>query len=311
MTRESSVNRAASPRWIFLFLAGNLLVHLFVWYVWNAAGQVVSLQGTSDSTNALSITCMAGFDFWLCLAVLRSFPKGSPMRSTWLLMSAAAAAATLAGLAGQFFGSDWLLNPLTWTGRPSSTLMELIRLSAFIAGGPLRLAILAVAILPLLRTLRRFGFHGRPTSVEWTVPAIFCLFTICRFVETDAGLLTGQSLRFEDGVSLAGLPILCVLSFEAMILRKSIGRMGSGLIPKMWRALVYAILVSGAGEIVLWAIPHFWQAPPSVLATLVRLPIAAAFALVPACALSAQRRAGNSAGHQPEDVATGVPALAR
>jgi len=312
MTRESGFDRIQfAPRWVFLFLGGNLLVHLFLLYVWNAAGQVVSIQGTTDSTNAFSVTIMAGLALWLHFVVIRSFPSGSPLRSTWCWLTVAAAAATAAGLFGQFLGSDWLLNPLTWTARPRTGLIGQIRLTALIAGGPLRLIVLAAAMRPLLRTLRRFHFQARPNAIEWIVPGIFCLFTAGRLVETGSGWLGSHPVRTEDCVALAGLPVLCLLFFQGVLLRKSLSRMGTGLIARGWIALECAILASGAGEIILWVIPHFWPAPPAAISTLIHLPITAAFALVPALTLAAQHRAMQSAAQHPENLPTGIPALAR
>ena len=93
MTRETSLDGFESaPRWIVMFLGAYVTVNLFVLYVWNAAGQVFSVQGTSDSTSALSVTAMAAVELWLCLVVLRSFPPGAPLRSTWMLLTLAAAA---------------------------------------------------------------------------------------------------------------------------------------------------------------------------------------------------------------------------
>ena len=95
MTRKSSLDGLESaPRWILMFLGAYVTVSLFVFYLWNAAGQVFSIQGTSDSTSALSVTGMAAVDLWLCVVVLRSFPAGTPLRSTWMLLTLAAAART-------------------------------------------------------------------------------------------------------------------------------------------------------------------------------------------------------------------------
>jgi hypothetical protein len=297
MARKSSFEGIESaPRWILLFLGASLLVHLFVLYLWNAAGQIFSIQGSSDSTGALSVTGMAAVNLWLCLLVLRTFPAGAPLRATWMLMTAAAAAATVAGLLAQLLGTE--VSPI-----------EQVRIATLVAGGPLRLALLSAALLTVLRTLRKFGFWVRPTAADWAVSAIVGLFAVCRFVEAAAA---NHPLSFEDGASLAELPILCVLSLEAMLLRQAVGRMGSGLIARVWMALVGGVLLTVAGEFALWVIPHFEHAlPHAMFATLIRLPIAAAFALVPACQLAAQRCAVQPPAAQPEDLPSGVPALAR
>jgi hypothetical protein len=292
MKREINLGGIESaPRWIYTFLGGYLLVHLFVLYVWNAAGQVFSIQGTSDGASALSVNALAGVDLWLCLVVSRSFPAGAPLRSTWLLITLAAGARLASGVLAQ---------------------IEPIRHAALIAGGPFRLALLAAAILGVLRILREFGFPARPRATDWAMCGIVCLFTLCRFAVAGAASLAGRPIGVEDWISLAGLPILCVLFLEAMLLRQAVLRMGNGLATRGWFALVCGILLTGAGEVALWVIPRDSQTLPlGLFGALIRLPIAAVFALVPAYQVAAQRRPIRPAGSQPDDLATGVPALAR
>jgi hypothetical protein len=313
MTRKSKwEGMESAPQWIFLFLGAYSIVHLLVLYLWHAAGLVFPMQGSSDSTSALSVTAMAAVGLWLCLAVLRSFPAGSPLRPAWMLITLAAEAQAVSGVVAHLLGSNWLLNPLVWAGPARFGLIEHIRHTASIAGGPVRLAVLVAALLALLRALRKFGFWVRPTATDWAMCGVVCLFTLCRFAEAGAAALAGRRIGLEEWISLAGLPILCVLFLEAMLLRRSILHMGNGLIAKGFLALVYGILLTAAGEAVLWAIPHYSQMPPlAMVGTLMQLLIAAAFALVPAYQVAAQRRAIDPPASQPEDLATGVPALAR
>jgi hypothetical protein len=312
MTRKTTLDGLESaPRWIVLFLSAYVTVNLFVLYLWNAAGQVFSVQGTSDSTSALSVTGMAAVDLWLCLMVLRSFPAGAPLRSTWMLLTFAAAARAASGVLTEFLGTNWLLNPLVWSAQPKSGLIDQIRHSASIAGGPVRLALLAAAMLAALRILRKFGFWVRPTVGDWAVSGVVCMVTLARFGEACAASLAGRPIGQESWISLAGLPILCVLSLEAMLLRRSVARMGNGLIARCWIALGYGILLTVAGEVALWVLPHYSQTLPlAVFRTLMPLTIGSVFALVPAYQLVAQRRAIRPAGSPPEDLSEGVPELA-
>jgi hypothetical protein len=313
MTRKTSLDGLESaPRWILTFLGAYATVTLLVLYLWNAAGQVFSIQETSDSTSALSATGMAAVNLWLCLVVLRSFPAGSPLRSTWMLLSFAAAAQAASGVLTDFLGTSWLLNPLVWSEQPRSGLIGQIRQAALIAGGPIRLALLAAAMLAVLRVLRKYGFPVRAAATDWAVSGIVCMFAFSRLGEACAAAIAGRQIGQADWVSLAGLPILCVLSMEAMLLRRSVARMGKGLIARGWVVLGYGILLTVTGEVVLWVLPHFSQTLPlAMVSALMPLTIGSAFALVPAYQLVAQRRAMRPAGSQPEDLSAGVPELAR
>ena len=313
MTRKTSLDGLESaPRWILMFLGAYVTVSLFVLYLWNAADQVYSMQGTSDSTSALSVTGMAAVNLWLCLVVWRSFPAGSPLRSTWMLLTLAAAARAASGVVTEFLGTIWLLNPAWWGEQSKSGLIEQVRRAALLFSGPIRLALLAAAMLAVLRILRKYGFPARPTFGDWAVSGIVCMFTLSRFGEACAASLAGRQISQADWISLAGLPILCVLSMEAMLLRRSVARMGSGLISRGWVALGYGILLTVAGEVVLWVLPHYSQTLPlAMVCALMPLTIGSLFALVPAYQLVAQRRAMRPAGSQPEDLSTGVPELAQ
>jgi hypothetical protein len=293
MMRKSDFEGIESaPRWILLFLGVNLGVGLLAAYVWNATGQIVSIQGASGNTSALPVTGLTAVDLWLCLAVLRSFPAGAPLRPAWFLITLAAGLRAVSGVMGS----------LAESGAPA----------VLAAGGVVQLALLAAGIFQLLRVLRRFGFWRGPGAADWAVAGIAVLFTLCRLGEVAAAWLAGRPVPVEDWISLAGLPVLCLLFLEAMLLRQSAVRAGNGLITRGWVTLVCAILLTGAGEVTLWVIPHYSQTLPlAMLGVLIRLPIAAAFALVPAYQVAAQRRATRPANGQPEDLATGVPALAR
>jgi len=313
MTRKSSLDGIESaPRWIVIFLGAYLIVHLFALYFWNMAGSAFSIQATSGGTSGLSVTAMAAVGLWLCLLVLRSFPRGAPLRPAWMLITSAAAAQAVSGALAQLLGSNWLLNPLMWGGQARSELIEQIRHVALIAGGPVQLALLAAGMLAALRVLRRFGFWARPSAADWAVSSIIYLLALCRLGEAGAASLAGRPIGSEDWISLAGLPILCVLCLEAMLLRQSVVRMGNGLVSRCWAAFMCGIFLMGAGELALWVIPHYWHAwPLDMIASLIRFPTAAVFALAPACQVAAQRRAIKPAGDGLEGLATGVPALAR
>jgi len=313
MTRESTPDgMEAAPQWIMIFLGAYLAVQLSVLYFWNIAVHGFSVQGTPDGASAVSVTAMAAVGFWLSLVVLRSFPQGAPLHSAWVLFTWAAGTQAASGVLAGILGTNWLLNPLTWAGPASSRFIEPIRRAALVAGGPIRLVLLAAAMLMALRVMRRFGLWVRPGAADWAMAGIVCLFALCRFGEAGAASFAGRPIRFEDWTSLAGLPALCVLFLEAMLLRQSVVHMGNGLITKCWVAIVCGILFTGAGELACWVIPHYSHAwPLAVIDSLTRFATAGVFALAPACQVAAQRRAIKPASDRPRDLATGVPALAR
>ena len=301
-----------APQWILGFGGAYLFIHLLVIYVWSNAGQVFSVRGASGGTCTFSVTCMAAVACWFCALVRRSFPAGAPLRRTWTLIALSMAAQAMSGLVGLVLGSNWVLNPLEWGGQPRPGVIEQIRRWAVVAGGPVQLILLAAGLLAALRVLRRFGFWARPTAGDWAISAIIYLFALARFSEAGAASLAGKPIGFEEWVSLAKLPILCVLVLQATLLRQSVVRMGNGLIAKCWLALMGGIFLSAAGELALWVIPHYTHAlPAGMIGPVIGLSSMALLALAPAWLLVAQRRAAEPSGGSAEDLATGVPVMAR
>jgi hypothetical protein len=229
---------------------------------------------------------------WLCLLVLRSFRPSDPLRPAWLLIALSAASRVACGLLVQVLGTAWLLNPLVWFGRADSALLDRIRWSALVLGGPLQMALLAAGLLAALRVLGRFGFCARPRIAGWALAAGVLLITLGRFGETAAALLAGRQPDPQEVVALAGCPVLCVLLLEALLLWRSSARMGHGLIAKCWGAFAIGIFLSGFGEVAFWALSRWNPAwPVAAFGWYVWFPAAAAFALAPAYHVAAVRRA--------------------
>ena len=281
LTSDESVQGFANaPRWIALLTGTYCMVDLFVLYFWSAGSQPFSIQGSPDSASGFSVIAMAGVGFYLSLSVWRRFQKGACLRPAWMLMALSAAAQAMAGI------------------------VEASRASKFaghILGGPIRLALLAISLWMVLRVLRQFGFWTRPSALDWAVAGLMCLFTLCRLA--DGGM--------ADPAAVTALPILCVLVWEAMLLRRSVLRMGSGPIAKCWAAFGCGILLTAAGEMALWVVPRFSHAlPAAMIASLTQFPTAAIFALGPTYQLMAQSRPKGPAA-KVQDHFKPVPVLAR
>ena len=199
----------------------------------------------------------------------------------------------------QVLGTVWVLNPLVWAGGTESGKIEEIRHWALVLGGPVQMALLAAGLFMALRVLRKFGFWERASVIDWAVAGMAGLFMLCRFGETAAAFLRGTPMDAGALIPLAGLPLLCVLFLEAMLLRKAVMRMGRGLVARCWGAFAVAILVTGFAKAAIWVIGHYSMAwPIAVVQCCVWLPGAAAFALAPAYQVAALCRATRPAEPQ-------------
>jgi hypothetical protein len=279
----------SAPRWILLFLGSNLAAGLLGLYLWNATSQVVAIQSIPVGTSWLSVICIAAATLWLCVLVLRSFPAGAPLRPVWFLFTLAAGVRLLPCVAG-FLPASAVLVP---------------------ASGPVQLALLAAGIHRLLGVLRGFGLGHRASTAEWSATGIAILFALCRFGEVAATWFSGRPVGLENWISLLGMPILCLLAFQAMQLVHAALRVGSGLIPRSWLALVGAIVLTGVADVASWVTLHEGQPLAlGMIVALLPLPIAAAFALVPAYQIAAQRRATKPVTVERGQAPSRIPELA-
>jgi hypothetical protein len=269
-TAEDWSGLQSAPRWIMGVTGAYLCLGLFVFYVWCHAAPALSLQASPGDTEALSVVGMTAAQAWFCLLALRSFQPGAPLRRAWFLIMLSAATHLVGGVLGQLPGDASPIHRI-----------------ALLLSGPVQMALLAAGLLAALVVLRRFGFGVRPKATGWAVAGILVLFTLTRFGETASKQVTAG-----NAISLARNLLLCVLSIEALFLWLSAGRMGRGLIAKCWRAFAIGIFVIGFGEAALWAIGSYFPAwLVAALEWYVWFPAAAVFALAPAHAVAAVRRA--------------------
>jgi hypothetical protein len=297
MTRTTTPDwRESAPRWIVAGLAVYLALDLMVIYLWHAAGQELSIQFASENPSTMPVTILGCVELYFCVLALRGFRSGAPLRPFWLMMTVAAAARALSGIAAQLLGTDWIVNPLTWGAARNTVAMERVRLYALAADGPLRLAVLAVALVIVLRAFRQTAFWSRLSSRDWAAAGVVCFYTLCRFVDIGIATYRGLQIAADPWISLAGLPILCVLFLQAARLRQAALKMGDGMVGKVFQTLAWGLLLTGCAEIALWVIPPFFPSVPLALsASVIRMLVAATFALAPAYQVAAQRQALNPA----------------
>jgi hypothetical protein len=153
-----------------------------------------------------------------------------------------------------------------------------------------------------------FGFRSRLRIADWAIVGIMVQLTTCCLVEAAIEALSGGPLDTRSWIVIAGHSIGCVLFLEAVRLRKAAQSIRGGLVSRVWMALIWGVLLTGFGDIVLWVIPHVTQSwPMAIIESLVRIPAAGAFALAPAYLLAAQRRAVRPVASPEAEPVSGVP----
>jgi hypothetical protein len=135
--------------------------------------------------------------------------------------------------------------------------------------GPVHMLVLAFGLLLVLATYRRFGMLVRFNMIDHGLLCLVGAFTIYRLFEWSQWLAkSGGSVSFYDAAAWVTDPLLCVLLFEAVLIRRAVVNMGRGLVAKCWGGFTAAILFTSLGNMGTWAtargylpeslVPLFW-----------------------------------------------------
>ena len=273
-------------RWIWIVLALHLTLgmiayaHFLVTGQYTVLGLYFSALGTPFFLVMTSTEC--------CVAIIcRSwFDSDEPMRLAWGMIACAA----LARLAGVLLRavSD---GHLPWGGwrhfsLPPGSLFANLSQLALVIGGPLSMAFLAVGLSQVLRIQRRFRLVGSLTHGDKALLFLVVAFSISQLAINLPLLAKYPSL----GTILLWMsdPLLSILLIEAILVRRSVIRMGQGLVAKCWGMFVLAIVITSIGDAALWADnPGFLSSSMTALSWYIWFVAAAAFASAPAYQLAA------------------------
>jgi hypothetical protein len=223
-----------------------------------------------------------------CVAIIcRSwFDSDEPMRLAWAMI-ACAALARLAGVLlrtlsdGHVPWGFW--HPLS---QPSGGLFVSMSQLGLVVGGPLSMAFLAVGLGRVLRLQRRFHLLVSLTRGDKALLFLVVAFSVSQLAINLPLLVNHPSL----GTMLLWLsdPLLSLLLIEAILVRRSVIRMGQGLVAKCWGMFVLAILITSIGDAAIWASSrNLLSESMTALSWYIWFIAAAAFASAPAYQLAA------------------------
>lgn len=229
---------------------------------------------------------MTAAEFFLSLQCRAGFEADEPMRLAWTFI----AMASCSRLAGTVLiaANNW---HFTWiTGQTSSalalvSLRWLAQLGA-VVGGPLSMIFMAVGLGRVLRIQRRFGVLGGIKRIDQLLVGLIVVFTICQ--AANIGRHIAQRPPWATVVLWFSDPLLAILLIEAVMIRRSILRVGLGLISQCWGMYVVAIAITLTGDASLWAAREgLLSESLTALSWYIWFFAAAAFASAPAYQLAA------------------------
>jgi len=158
-------------------------------------------------------------------------------------------------------------------------------------GGPLAMILLAVALNRVLSVQRRFGVLRGLTRTDWLLMGLIAVLMfgeaamIVRYLgpSYSSPSVTKAILWLSD-------PLLALLLVQAVLIRRSLIRVGMGLVSQCWAMYVIAIVTTLAGDASIWAVGEGLLSEPLIALTwYIWFFAAAAFASAPAYQLAAMK----------------------
>ena len=232
---------------------------------------------TTAAESFLAFECRAGFE------------ADEPMRMAWTFI----ALASLARFSGAILISLDHWHVASILGSTSSVLAvvfprELAQAGA-VVGGPLSMVFLAVALSRVLKVQHRFGVLGGITHTDLLLIGLIVAFTLSQIVIIVRYLGPSyQSPPLAKAILWLSDPLLALLLVQAVLIRRSVIRVGLGLISQCWGMYIIAVVTTVAGDASIWAVSEGLLSERfTALTWYIWFFAAAAFASAPAYQLAA------------------------
>ncbi len=312
MRRRSDIagERISIPRLVLLVAGVQLGVSVAIYAAWLSTGDARLLDLFFGYSGPIALFALTTLQFALGVAAWRQFSPGEPLRRAWLFVVLASTCHLTGAVLTHLLGAESYVNPLLffadhWTPGAASSLLRVGRL----VGGPLQMACLAAGLFVVVRAYKGLRLVPNLKPVDYALLGGVLVYTITSSVDSVLGLA-----RSETGVSVYSLlsllndPLLSVLLFEAIVIRRSVIGMGWGLVARCWGAFTAAIVLTSLGDVGLWATAHeYLPWPYSSVMWFVWFLSLTAYALGPAYQMEASRRAWQQVRHAAAAPATRSP----
>lgn len=194
-------------------------------------------------------------EFFLAFECRAGFDADEPMRMAWTFI----ALSSLARFVGAALISLDHWHVASILGSRSSALAvvfpEGLAQGGAVAGGPLSMVFLALALSRVLKIQHRFGVLGGLTVTDLLLIGLIVAFTLGQIPIIVRYL--GPSYPpppLAKAILWLSDPLLTLLLVQAVLIRRSVIRVGLGLISQCWGMYVIAILTTLAGDASIWAV---------------------------------------------------------
>lgn len=264
------------------------------------AGAAIAWWFTGDASiivdffhyfGALFLIGLSAAEVWLSAFCWRQFAPDDVLRKPWFLIMAAAALHLTGNLCSQWLGVESEINPLVYCDlRSVKTTVDALHEIGTLLAGPLQMVPLAYGLLLVLRVCRRSILLLRFSRFDWLMLTALIAYTTREAWQVLGYVRAGKSFTTYEVFSWTSDPLLIVLLFEAICLRRSVLSMGQGLVAKCWGAFAAAIVLTALGDVGIWATWNGYLAwPLNAIGWYVWSLAASAYAVGPAYQVEAFR----------------------
>ena len=273
-------------RWIWRVCAIHFAIGLAAYLHFLVTGSYRYLTWYFLILGTLFFLLTTAAEFYLAFECRAGFESDEPMRTAWTFIALSSLARFLAAA---------LISLDHWRGAspPSSVLTVVlprgIAQAGEVIGGPLSMIFLAIALSRVLQVQRRFGVLRRLTRTDLLLIALIGAFTLGEIANIVRYLGPSYpSPPLTKAILWSSDPLLALLLVQAVLIRRSVIRVGLGLVSQCWGMYVIAIVTTLAADASIWAIGEGLLSEPLIALTwYIWFFAAAAFASAPAYQLAA------------------------
>jgi hypothetical protein len=276
-------------RWIWRVCAIHLAVGLAAYLHFLITGSYRYLTWYFLIFGTLFFLLTTAAEFFLSFECRAGFEPDEPMRMVWTFIALSALARFVS--ASLISLDHW--RGISAPGITSSALIVILPRSVAqigeVIGGPFSMVLLAIALSRILQIQRKFGVLSGLTRIDLL---LIGLIGAIIFGET-ANFVRYLGSPYEQPPLTKAIlwlsdPLLSLLLVQAILIRRSVIKVGLGLIAQCWEMYLIAIVTTLAGDASIWATGKGLLSEPLIaLSWYIWFFSAAAYASAPAYQLAA------------------------
>lgn len=240
---------------LLLATCAHLFIGILTHTLWLVRGYQTLFHYYFGYEDPLFLVLCTVLEFSWAYLAWKQFSPGQLLQRAWLLIMLSALCHVVGMTFSHILCADSYINPLyvvdvSWYKGATAILLPL---GMFIAGS-LHMVTLAGGLFLSLRLYRKFGIRGKFEGMDWVILGIVVAYTLhVAYVLVQLRLGATPPLRLLEVMNWANDPLLCVLLFLALFLRRSVVQMGRGYVSKCWGAYVVAIFGTSISSMGKWA----------------------------------------------------------